>query len=185
MKIKPTYHTIKTGNEITIREAETSDSKSLIDCIKSYLKSNLIPLTPEEFNPTIEEHEKWISKFKNGKNDLLLVAELNGQIIGNIDLTIHHRSMLKHTGYVGMGIHEDWQNQSVGTLLLDKLLQWSDSQSEIEILWLQVFGNNYKGIAIYSKKGFIEEGRQKDFIRDNKGNFIDNLIMTRKKTTKC
>jgi len=185
MKINQTKHTTKLGNEIVIREAKLSDDKGLIDCIKSYLKSSFIPLTPEEFNPTKEEHENWINKFLNGKNNLLLIAEYNGQIIGNIDLTIHHRKMLSHTGFVGMGIHEDWQNQGIGTLLLDRAIEWSDNQTEIELLWLQAFGNNEKGISIYKKKGFIEDGRQKDFIKKLEGEYIDNVIMTRRKPTNC
>jgi putative acetyltransferase len=185
MKIKPTKHKTKLGNEIVIREADTSDSKNMIDCIKSYLKSCFIPLTTEEFNPTIEEQEKWISKFIEGKNDLLLVAEYNGQIIGNIDLTIHQRKMLSHTGFVGMGIHVDWQNQGIGSILMDKVIEWSESRNDLEILWLQVFGNNEKGISIYKKKGFVEDGRQKDFIKNINGEYIDNVIMTRNKATKC
>jgi RimJ/RimL family protein N-acetyltransferase len=185
MKIKQTNHKTKSGHEIVIREAKTCDAKDMIDCIKSYLKNNCIPLTPEEFNPTVEEHEKWISKFIIGKNDLLLVAEHSGKIIGNIDLTIHHRSMLNHTGYVGMGIHENWQNQGIGTMLMDKVIEWSDRHAEIEILWLQVFGTNEKGIKIYKKMGFVEDGRQKNFLKNNKGEYIDNVIMTRNKATKC
>ncbi len=181
MKIKPTNHKTKSGIEIVIREAKPSDSKGFIGCIKSYLKSNFIPLTPEEFNLIIEEQERWISKFINGKNDLLLVAEHSGQIIGDIDLTIYHRSMLSHTGFIGMGIHEDWQNQGIGTILMDKTIEWSDSRAEIEILWLQVFGNNEKGISIYKKYGFIEDGRQKDFIKNLDGEYIDNVITTRRK----
>lgn len=181
MKIKQKNHKTKSGCEIVIREARTSDSEGMIECIKSYLKSNYIPLTPEEFNPTVEEQEKWISKFINGKIDLLLVAVHNGKIIGNIDLTIHHRSMLSHTGFIGMGIHENWQNQGIGTILMDKVIEWSDSRYEIEILWLQVFGTNEKGIKIYKKKGFVEDGRQKGFIKNTNGEYIDNVIMTRKK----
>lgn len=162
MKIEPTSHLTKSGFEIVVREAKLSDSASLIDCIKSYLKSNFIPLTPEEFHPTTEEHEKWIDKFIKGRNDLLLVAEYEGHIIGNIDLTVHHRSMLSHTGVIGMGIHENWQNQGIGSILMDKVIAWSDCQAELELLCLQFFGNNESGLSLYKKNGFIEEGRQKN-----------------------
>lgn len=84
-------HIIKPGHKIKIREGNVLDSERLMLCAKSYLKSNLIPMTPEEFNLTIEEHQKWISHFLEGKNDWLLMAEFEGQIIGNIDLTIRHR----------------------------------------------------------------------------------------------
>ncbi|MFA8436608.1 MAG: N-acetyltransferase family protein [Marinifilaceae bacterium] len=181
MKSKPTIHTTKSGNEILVREAVTSDAVSLIACIKSYLKSNLIPLTGNEFNPSIEEQSKWIENFLTNRNDLLLVAEYKGQVIGNIDLTAGKRRMLKHTGHLGMGIHEDWQNQGVGTILVEKLMEWIDNYSELELLWLQVFGTNQKGIRLYKKFGFAEEGRQPGFIKNSDGKYIDNVIMTRRK----
>ncbi len=180
MKITPSKHIIKSGKQIQIREAVSSDSEKMIDCIKSYLKSNLIPLTDEEFNPTIEEHEKWITGFITGKNDLLLIAEIDGQIIGNIDLTANKRLMLKHTVYLGMGIHTNWQSQGIGTILVEKVIEWSNTNPDIELLWLQVFGNNIKGISLYKKFGFIENGRQSGFIKNPDGIYIDNVIMTRK-----
>ncbi len=180
MKFKPVEYITKSGKNIIIREVRTSDSKKIINCVKSYLKSGFIPLTPDEFNPTLNEQIQWINEHINGKNDLLLIAEYNSEIIGNIDLTINHRQMLKHTGYIGMGVHEDWQNQGIGTALMEKIINWSDNNPEIEILWLQVFGNNEAGINLYKKFGFIEEGRQTSFIKSPEGEYIDNLIMTRK-----
>ncbi len=67
MKVISTKHTTKSGNKIVIREAKLSDAKNLIDCINSYLKSNFIPLTHEEFNPTIEEQKNWINKLLTEK----------------------------------------------------------------------------------------------------------------------
>jgi len=181
MKVASTNHTLKEGTNILIREAKASDSKSFILCVKSYLKSNFIPFGPEEYQLSLDEHQEWIRKFLKSKNDLLLVAEYEGQIIGNIDLSTHNRSMLKHTGIVGMGIHENWQNKGIGTILLDKVIEWSDNNSNVEILWLQVFGNNEGGIKLYKKNGFQEDGRQVNFIKTPSGAYVDNVIMTRKR----
>ena len=181
MKIEPTEITDNLGNKITIREGKISDSESLIECVKSYLKSNLIPLTETEFNEMTVNHKEWIKKFIEGKNDLLLVAEFDGKIIGNIDLMINGRQMLNHTGYVGMGIHENWQSRGIGTKMLKILIEWVDQNSDIEIVWLQAFSNNIKGLNLYSNIGFEETGRQKDFIKTLSGDYIDNVIMTRNK----
>ncbi len=183
MKIEPQEIIDKQGNRILIREGKISDSVELQKCVKSYLKSKLIPLTEAEFNELAKNHEEWIRKFIDGKNDLLLIAEHEGTIVGNIDLMINGRQMLKHTGYIGMGIHEEWQGQGIGTAMFKVIIDWVDQNPDIEILWLQAFSNNKKGLQIYSNMGFEETGRQKGFIKTKFGEYIDNVIMTRNKLT--
>ncbi|TKG87409.1 GNAT family N-acetyltransferase [Puteibacter caeruleilacunae] len=182
MKIKQTTHITKANKEVIIREASLSDAPSMIECIKSYLASGMIPLTPQEFQNTIKDQEEWINKFLLSENNLLVVAEYDGEIIGNIDITQQPRQMLCHTAFLGMGIHSDWQNQGIGSLLLKSAIDWSDSNPNIEQLWLMVFGNNKMGIKIYEKMGFVEDGRQQNFIKDLNGGYIDNVIMTRRKS---
>lgn len=179
MKIQPTEIIDKQGKRILIREGRISDSKELKKCVKSYLKSNLIPLTDTEFDELAKNHEEWIQKFIDGKNDLLLIAEHDGMIVGNVDLMINGRQMLKHTAYIGMGIHEDWQGQGIGTAMFKVMLDWVDRNPEIEILWLQAFSNNTKGLKLYANMGFEETGRQKGFFKTESGEYIDNVIMTR------
>lgn len=178
MKIKSTIHTTKQGQEIKIREARINDAEGLIQCAKSYIKNGFIPLTEEEFAPTLLEHENWIRGFLENENNLLLVVEANGLIIGNIDLTSHKRKMLSHTAFVGMGIHPDWQNQGIGAIMIDRIKQWSKTNPNIEVLWLHVFSNNLGGIHLYKKSGFIENGRQKNFIKTVNNEYIDNVVMT-------
>ena len=82
MKVNSTIHKTKHGNQILIREAKISDAKGLIECAKSYMKNGYIPLTEGEFNPTVEEHERWIKSFIENANNLLLVVEAEDVIIG-------------------------------------------------------------------------------------------------------
>jgi L-phenylalanine/L-methionine N-acetyltransferase len=178
MKIEPTIHKTKQGQVFKIREARIEDAEGLIQCTKSYLKDGFIPLTENEFNPTVQEHENWVRGFIEEDNNLLLVVEANGSIIGNIDTTTHKRKMLRHTGFVGMGIHPDWQNQGIGAIMIHKTIEWCIKNPNIEVLWLQVFSNNEKGIHLYKKSGFIESGRQKNFIKTESNVYIDNVIMT-------
>jgi len=181
MKINPLPITSKTGKKILIREAKLTDSSSLIECVKSYLNCDQIPLTREEFEEMAVNHTDWIRKFLDGKNDLLLVAEHQGEIIANIDLTVSSRKMLSHVGYIGMGVHEDWQGQGIGTCLLQHILAWVDQNRALDAVWLQVYANNTAGIKLYSKLGFETTGTQRNFIKTLSGQYIDNIIMTRYK----
>ncbi|MPQ48250.1 GNAT family N-acetyltransferase [Marinifilum sp. N1E240] len=182
MEILPSLHKTKSGKQILIREAVKSDANSLRNCILSYINGVTIPFTRDEFDKSDTEIEHWIEELNCNKNSLLLIAEINGEIIGNIDVTSSKRSMLKHTGYIGMGIHEDWQNKGIGSLLFQKMIECYERNNEMELLWLQVFGTNTAGLHMYRKFGFEESGRQEKFIKRNDGNYIDNVIMTKKLT---
>jgi ribosomal protein S18 acetylase RimI-like enzyme len=178
MDIIPSIHTVKSGKHIRFRKARKSDAASLRKCILSYVNGVTIPFNREEFDKSDADIEQWIEEL-NSNNNLLLVAESNGEIIGNLDVTISRRSMLNHTGYIGMGVHEDWQNCGVGSMLFKKMMEHYQANQQIELLWLQVFGNNDAGLNLYRKFGFRENGRQKNFIKTNDGSYIDNVIMTK------
>lgn len=179
MKIQPTEIIDKRGRRIVIREGRVADSEALQACVRSYLGSKQIPLTALEFVQLAKNHEEWITKFIDGRNDLLLVAEHDGMIVGNIDLMVNSRQMLKHTAYIGMGIHADWQGQGIGTAMLSILIDWVGRNQEIEILWLQAFSTNERGLRLYATMGFEETGRQKGFIKTESGAYVDNVIMTK------
>ena len=178
MKYPPTEHRTKKGIPITVREAQINDAAPLMQCMQSYLQSGNIPLTNEEFQRTIEAQQQWIRNFIENENDLLLIAEAGQQIIGNIDLTTNKRTMMKHTGYIGMGIHQDWQNQGVGSIFMKELINYSIHNPTLEVLWLQVFDTNEAGKKLYQKMGFEVTGYQKRFFKNADGSYIDNVIMT-------
>lgn len=179
MKFNPVICQLPSDAQVLIREAESSDAEGLTQCIRAYLHRHFIPITPEEFNPSIAEQEKWIQSFKSHPSSLLLVVVINDVIVGNIDLTAHSRRMLNHTAVLGMGIHPGWQGKGLGKLCLQSALEWADKQPELEIIWLQVFGDNQQAIRLYQNVGFTECGRQPNFIRKPDGTCVDQITMTR------
>ncbi|MFN8575752.1 MAG: GNAT family N-acetyltransferase [Candidatus Sericytochromatia bacterium] len=178
MKFQEQNFTLKNGKNIIIREAIVQDAESIIKLAKKcILDSEHLLMTVDEFNPTIEEEEKWIKSFIDNKNYLLLVATYNNEIIGNIDLTAINREKLKHNGIIGMEIEKEWRGLGLGYLLLDSLIKWVKQKSELSKINLDVFSSNENAIALYKKVGFIEEGRQSKFIKIKENEFVDNLIM--------
>lgn len=178
MKFVNKEFSLKNGEIITIREANIADATELINVAKSYISdSEHILLTFKEFTPTVEQEEKWIKSYIDKKNNILLVATYKNSIIGNIEITSGSRLKINHTGLIGMSIIKQWRNLGLGTVLLDCVINWSRNNSDLVKLWLQVFANNEAGINLYKKMKFIEEGRQKDFIKISENKFVDNVIM--------
>lgn len=169
---------LKNGQEITLRPARVSDALPLIQTIKAYLAdSEYIPQSPEEFTMTLEQEENWIQSFLEKDNSLLIVAEFEGRIIGNIDISGHHRSMMQHTAVIGMGILSDWRNSGLGTQLMQHGIRWAKENSILELLWLQVYTENQMAIALYKKMGFLENGIIKNFF-NHSTRYYDNLTMS-------
>lgn len=181
MKFTTIEATLKNGETIVIREAQISDAAELITVVKEYIEeSEFIPYTKGEFNPTLEEEEKWIQSFLDNKNSLLLVAIHQGRIIGNIDFSGLQQKIMYHTARLGMGMLSAWKNLGVGSLLLSNAIEWAKSNSPLEIIYLEVYANNEGGLALYRKYGFIESGKRKEFFKVDDKTYIDEIIMTLK-----
>ena len=117
MKFNPKTVTLKNRKEVRIRTAEISDAENLLATLKKYISdSAFIPKTSNEIIITVEQERDWISSFIQKDNSLLLVAEFENEIIGNIDLTGNPRIMMQHTAIIGMGMLTDWRNVGLGTL---------------------------------------------------------------------
>ena len=125
-----------------------------------------------------EEEELIKEKIINrGKNQYWYVAVENGKVIGLGILMNHGNLRKKHVGVITLMVNSDNQNKGVGSLLMDKLINLSESLNIIR-LELCVFRDNYKAINLYKKFGFKEEGIKVKSALKN-GEYADEIMMAR------
>lgn len=178
MKIKPLTHFTKDGKEIIIRQAEEGDAAKLIALKKGYLKnSTSIPMLVSEYKNDQQMEKDLIHRFITERNSLLLVAEHNDTIIGNIDIIGSQRKKMFHTGVVGMGIANGWRNMSIGSYLMETALNWTLNSSHLSVIWLEVYSDNKGGIKLYEKFGFEPCGLIKNFFMEE--NPVDKITMVK------
>ena len=178
MHFLPKTYQTKSDYGVIIREAHPDDAKQLLELKLQYLKNtNTIPLFDYEYSNNITEENQLIKRYQKETNSLLLVAEHDGKLIGNIDLTGSSREKMVHTAMIGMGIHTSWQNQGVGTFLIQNVLDWSRKNDTLKIIWLEVYASNKAGIALYRKMNFQECGRIDSFFLEDK-KYIDKITMS-------
>jgi len=177
--MEPTKFITKAGEEIIIRIAKASDAKQLLQIKLAYLENTTtLPLFQDEYTNDVDNERQLIERLAREKNSILLVAEYQGQLIGNIDLNGNRRRKLFHTGMVGMGILEAWRGKGVGKALLAAVIDWGIANQHLKILWLAVYASNQAGKALYQKLGFREVGKLENFFREQ-DEYIDKLMMVR------
>jgi len=177
MKFKEQKLAIKSGQNVTIRHAKEEDAQALVNLKRNYIKgTTTLPIYIDEYPDNAVKELNLIQEYYENSNNLLLVAEFNNQLIGNIDLTGGKRRKTQHTAMVGMGISSQWRNHGLGQILLSAAIDWTLDHSCLFILWLEVYATNELGINLYKKMGFELSGRINAFFK-NDHDYIDKIQM--------
>jgi L-phenylalanine/L-methionine N-acetyltransferase len=114
----------------------------------------------------------------NAANEIMLVAELGGVVVGNAG--VHGVAALRrrHTAALGIAVAREGQRRGVGSALMAGLVDWADNWAQVLRLELTVYTDNEAAIALYRKFGFVHEGTHRAFaLRD--GVFVDAHCMAR------
>lgn len=114
-----------------------------------------------------------------GKTDLLLCAELEGEVVGSCGLHPAQASpRRRHALLLGISVLPQAQRRGVGSALMQAMCDYADNWAGALRLELNVYTDNAAAIALYRKFGFVVEGTFKGYaLRD--GRYVDSHAMAR------
>jgi RimJ/RimL family protein N-acetyltransferase len=104
--------------------------------------------------------------------DGTIVAAGGGQVIGMLHVDVSRFGFAEF----GMCVDRGWRGRGVGSALVRAAITWSRDRG-VHKLCLEVFPHNTAAIAMYSKAGFVEEGRRIRQYRRASGEFWDAIMM--------
>ena len=159
--------------EIQIRRSEKSD----IEAIKAIYQQHLCYAGTLQLPfPSLD---KWLQFLGNLPADFYsLVAEVDGEIVGQLGMKIEDNPRRRHVANIGMAVSENFQSKGVGSKLLTGAVELATNWLAIKRIELEVYTDNKAGIALYQKHGFEIEGTAKGYaFRD--GNYVDAHLMAR------
>lgn len=169
---------IKNGKIVIIREAIEVDADEICKCINIFIQNNEGMVWEQgEFSPTVEQQRATINNFNESSNEILLIAEYEGKILGTIDFRVGKRRRVEHAGEFGMSIMPNWRGLGLGFILLEALIGWARSNSGIEKMALRVIDSNVRAIELYKKFGFLQEGRCVRGLKYSNGTYADFIFM--------
>lgn len=174
---------VKNNQTVLVREATTADALELNNLVRTIYGTATTVLTSlEEFQnmDSLNTQLQRITYYQKTPGHLLLVAEMEGQLVGTLDFTNGHRARIAHTGEFGMGVAPSHQNQGIGRCLIQVMLDWATSSPVIEKVKLTAFANNHNGLHLYRSLGFVEEGRGIREVKMEDGVYLDVINMYKK-----
>lgn len=176
-KIAPKNLKLKTGGILHIREAKKSDAPHLLKWVNQVAgETDFLTFGEGEFKKTKREEEKIIESHHRAKNQIFLIAELEGEIVSVLNVNANNKTRLRHICDFGVSVKKCHWRKGIGTLMIREMLDWAKKSKIIRKINLNVQANNKSAIQLYKKLGFKEEGRiRRDaFIKDK---FYDAYVM--------
>lgn len=151
---------LKNGQELTLRSPLPEEASVLLAHLKNVLRDSYRnmnhPKNHWDAFP-VEEEVKILTDFQNSIQKFMISAFEQNRIVGNLGIFGFGGEFLKHNARLGMGIETEFQNQGLGTALMEYALESAESLG-FKRVELTVRAFNLSGIALYEKSGFRRIG---------------------------
>lgn len=164
--------------ELLIREAETQDALDLIALLDQIgHESSFTSLDENGIAMSESEMELFIDQQAQSDNQIILLAFLNDELVGVVNITADQHPRVRHIGDVFLGIKKAYWGNGLGSILMEEAIEWAQSSGSIRRLQLTVQKRNTAAVHLYEKMGFIIEGLQERGAYIEGGEFLDVYLM--------
>ena len=164
--------------DLLIREAEVEDATELIALLDQIgHESSFTSLDENGIAMSESEMQRFINKQAQSDNQITLLAYLNEELAGVINITADQRPRVRHIGDVFLGIKKAYWGNGLGSILMEEAIEWAQSSGSIRRLQLTVQKRNTAAVHLYEKMGFIIEGLQERGAYIEGGEFLDVYLM--------
>ena len=166
---------LKSGVEVFLRPELSDDTEMLWEMFSTLSKKSLEYL----IHPfTRERIEGWTSNINYSKHlpiRALVQEDGKARIVGTASLSFHSEESTKHKAELGVTVHDNYQGQGLGTIIIKHLLEIAQ-EKRLKKIYLRVGTSNRRAIYVYEKCGFTIEAKleKEDYVD---GHFKDDYRM--------
>lgn len=159
--------------KIDIRHAEPEDAEALQAI---YTDEALYANTLQLPMPSKTLWRKRLADIPD--NIHVLVAEVEGKVVGNLGLEIMVSKRRRHVASFGVSVKSALQGKGVGRALITAALDLADNWLDIRRIEITAYTDNNGGIGLYKSLGFVIEGEMVDYAYRN-GEYVNAYQMAR------
>ena len=167
---------LKNGKQLIVRRASVGDAEVIVDTVNQ-VASEEAYLLWDKTPYNVEVERKYIAKANETGNALILVAEVDGRVMGVGELKIGEFRKNRHTAELGITLLKEFRRLGVGSALMEEMIRWA-KEKQLEKICLSVFSTNGSAIALYRKFGFEVEAVRKKQFKTEKG-YVNEILMAK------
>ena len=172
--------TLAVDRAVVIRTATPADARAFRDFqLKVFADSEYMIHQPEEYKRTARDEKRTLKARSDSPDQLYLLAESGGRIVGLVTSRVDSRQRVAHTIRVGLAVDREWRGKRLGEALLRVFIDWAAATPGLMRIELNVTDGNEPAQRLYKKLRFEEEGRRKGAIRLGDKEYRDDIIMCR------
>ena len=165
----------KDGRPYALRAGRPTDARPLARLFSDVRAAGRYLVTPPGLRN--ESHEAYfIRELIAAGESLVLVAEADGAVVGNVLLLPEQSRVQDHVGTLSICVAAEWRDAGLGSALVARALAWA-TEHGLRKVQLSVFPDNARAIAVYERAGFVTEGLRRMQFRASDGEFRDELLM--------
>jgi RimJ/RimL family protein N-acetyltransferase len=174
-------HFLPNGKKLTIRVPEVSDAQACLDCfLQLTQETDFLLYTHEEAKRfDLAAEEAFIRSYRDHPDNLFLIAEVDGAVVGTLSLNQARFLKQKHMALLGVAVLHKYWNMGIGRRLLTAAIRWVEEHPHITTIHFEVLATNERAIQLYRNFNFIEHGRIPQGLRQPDGNLVDLVVMSK------
>jgi RimJ/RimL family protein N-acetyltransferase len=153
-----------------IRAATLDDVDALVDLVVAVAGEGRWIAT--EAPVDTDRRRRRLVEEVEGEDTILLVAEIGGQPVGQLDLHLARYGVAD----LGMVVAAGWRGRGIGAALLAEGIERARAAGAHKLA-LQVWPHNQAAIALYERFGFQREGYLQSHYRRRSGELWDAIVM--------
>ena len=180
MKIETKEYELN-GHKLVLRSAVKEDAQMMLPYLKRVCGETrfLLREADECKDITLEQEEAFIISHENNAHACLILAELDGEYVGNASFDTAGVSRRNaHRADIGIALYQDYTGMGIGKKLFALVLETID-KSGFESAELTVAEGNKRAIHMYESFGFKETGRIPKANKYDDGTYADNIFMVK------
>lgn len=174
MRFEPIEIVDKLGRTVILRNAEASDADDLIKYLKiTTSETPYLFREPDEIFLTHKQEEDFIKKCIDAKRELMLIATIEGEHIGNCSLmSFGSYKRYFHRCKIAIALYQKFCGNGIGKIMMQTVLDVA-KRVGYEQAELEVISDNKGAIALYKTLGFEKYGSFPGDMKYADGSYAD------------
>jgi RimJ/RimL family protein N-acetyltransferase len=138
-------------------------------------ESSFMLFEPGERDASVDILAAQLSDTARSRNSAVIVAELDGDLAGYVEVSGGSFRRTRSTAYLVIGVVAAASGRGIGRSLLEEAKRWAAAHG-VHRLELTVMSHNRRAAGLYRRAGFTVEGRRAQCLLVD-GQFVDELYM--------